>query len=105
MKLILSESRRLRFFTFTMLYLAQGFPFGLVNTALPAYLAERGESAVAIASFIAIANLPWSFKLLAGPFMDRWTFLAMGKTSTLGDLCPELHGAYGFCFCLFPVRA
>ena len=52
MNLILSESRRLRFFTFTMLYLAQGFPFGLVNTALPAYLAERGESAVAIASFI-----------------------------------------------------
>ena len=79
MPLILSESRKLRFFTFTMLSLAQGFPFGLVNTALPAYLAERGESPVAIASFIAIANLPWSFKLLAGPIMDRWTFLAMGR--------------------------
>ena len=33
MQLILTENLKLRFFTFTMLYLAQGFPFGLVNTA------------------------------------------------------------------------
>lgn len=79
MPLILTESPKLRLFAFTMLYLAQGFPFGLVNTALPAYLAENGESAAAIASFIAVANLPWSFKLLAGPIMDRWSFLAMGR--------------------------
>jgi len=102
MKLILSESRRLRFFTFTMLYLAQGFPFGLVNTALPAYLAERGESAVAIASFIAIANLPWSFKLLAGPFMDRWTFLAMGRRRPWVIFAQSCMVLTGFAFAFFP---
>ncbi len=102
MKLILSESRKLRFFTFTMLYLAQGFPFGLVNTALPAYLAERGESAAAIASFIAIANLPWSFKLLAGPFMDRWTFLAMGRRRPWVIFAQSCMVLTGLSFAFFP---
>ncbi|MDG2175294.1 MAG: MFS transporter [Gammaproteobacteria bacterium] len=102
MNLILSESRRLRFFSFTMLYLAQGFPFGLVNTALPAYLAERGESGVAIASFIAIANLPWSFKLLAGPFMDRWTYLAMGRRRPWVIFAQSCMVLTGIAFAFFP---
>lgn len=42
MTLILTESRTLRFFSFTVFYLAQGLPFGLVLYALPAFLAERG---------------------------------------------------------------
>ena len=45
MNLILSESRYLRYFSFTILYVAQGFPFGLVTVALPAFLLERGTSA------------------------------------------------------------
>ena len=102
MNLILSESRKLRFFTFTMLYLAQGFPFGLVNTALPAYLAEQGESAVAIGSFIAIANLPWSFKLLAGPFMDRWTYLEMGRRRPWVIFAQTCMVLTGLAFILFP---
>ncbi len=102
MSLILTESRKLRFFTFTCLYLAQGFPFGLVNTALPAYLAERGESAVAIASFIAIANLPWSFKLLAGPFMDRWTYLAMGRRRPWVIFAQSCMLLTGLAFAFFP---
>lgn len=102
MNLILTDSRKLRFFTFTMLYLAQGFPFGLVNTALPAYLAERGESPVAIASFIAIANLPWSFKLLAGPFMDRWTYLAMGRRRPWVIFAQSCMVLTGFGFAFFP---
>jgi len=102
MNLILTESRKLRFFTFTMLYLAQGFPFGLVNTALPAYLAEAGESPAAIASFIAIANLPWSFKLLAGPFMDRWTFLAMGRRRPWVIFAQGCLVLTGLAFLFFP---
>lgn len=78
MKLILAESRYLRFFSFTIFYIAQGFPFGLVNTALPGYLAERGEGAATL-GYLGIASLPWSFKLLAAPMMDRFTFLAMGR--------------------------
>ena len=102
MALILTDSRKLRFFTFTVLYLAQGFPFGLVNTALPAYLAQSGASPTAIASFIAIANLPWSFKLLAGPLMDRWTYLAMGRRRPwviMAQFCMVLTG---IAFAFFP---
>lgn len=102
MPLILTESRRLRFFTFTCLYLAQGFPFGLVNTALPAYLAENGASAAAIATFIAIANLPWSFKLLAGPIMDRWTFLAMGRRRPWVIFAQGCMVLTGLAFLFFP---
>ena len=39
--MILSQSRYLRYFSFTILYVAQGFPFGLVTVALPAFLLER----------------------------------------------------------------
>jgi len=79
MTLILTESRALRFFSFTVFYLAQGLPFGLVLYALPAFLAERGWEIGAITSFVAVAQLPWSFKLLAGPMMDRFSLLAMGR--------------------------
>jgi PAT family beta-lactamase induction signal transducer AmpG len=79
MRLILADSRALRFFSFTVFYVAQGLPFGLVNIALPAYLAAQGVSAGAIGSFFGIALLPWTFKLLAGPMMDRFSYLAMGR--------------------------
>jgi len=79
MTLILTESRPLRFFSFLVFYLAQGLPFGLVVIALPAFLAERDWGVAAIASFVAISQLPWSFKLLAGPLMDRYSWLSLGR--------------------------
>ena len=93
--MILTDSRALRFATFTILYVAQGLPFGLVSIALPAYLAETGASAGTIGTFIAIASLPWSFKLLAGPIMDRWTYLAMGRRRPwviIAQVCLVLTG-------------
>ena len=36
-------------------------------------------AATDIASFIAISGLPWAFKLVAGPVMDRLSFLPMGR--------------------------
>src|SRR5262245_32036118 len=77
-KLVLAESRPLRFFSFFVLYLAQGFPFGMVNTAIPGFLAERGASPADLGYF-ALASLPWSLKLLPAPLMDRFTYLAMGR--------------------------
>ena len=75
----LSESVRLRFGTFTALYVAQGLPYGLLAVALPAHMAEQGFSPAAIGSFIGLVLLPWSLKLINGPIMDRWTFLPMGR--------------------------
>src|SRR5262245_61265006 len=79
MGLYLSESRYLRYFSFTILYVAQGLCFGLVQFALPPFLLERGAAPAAVGAFVGTALLPWTFKLLAGPMMDRFTYLAMGR--------------------------
>lgn len=42
--LALSEHRTLRFVTLFLLYFAQGLPFGLIDFALPAWLAQNGAS-------------------------------------------------------------
>lgn len=76
---ILTESKYLRFFSFAVFYLSQGLPIGLISIALPAWLAEQGASAGDIATFAAISGLPWAFKLVAGPIMDRFSYLPMGR--------------------------
>lgn len=75
----LTESRWLRLTAFTAFYYAQGVPIGLLTIALPAWLAERGTTLAEIATYQAIIGLPWGFKLLGGPFMDRFRFPAMGR--------------------------
>ncbi len=77
--LYLAESRWLRLTAFTALYGAQGIPIGLLSIAVPAWLADRGMALTEIAAYTAVVSLPWAFKLIAGPFMDRFTFLPMGR--------------------------
>ena len=79
MKTTLGESRYLRFGSFALFYVAQGLPIGLISIALPAWLAGEGATAADIAIFVSIASLPWGLKLFAGPFMDRFSFLPMGR--------------------------
>ena len=74
-----ADSPKLRLFMGTLLYLAQGFPQGIFFAAIPAWLAANGQSTVVIASAVAAASLPWSFKFLAGLFMDRYTWRSMGR--------------------------
>lgn len=76
--LILSEQRWLRFGAFCAFYFAQGVPIGLLMIAIPAWLAEEGASVSDLAVFTSVVSLPWAFKLVAGPFMDRFKFLPMG---------------------------
>ena len=75
----LSEHRVLRIATLFLLYIAQGLPLGFINFALPAWLAQNGASAAAVGAVLAMANLPWTFKLAYGVVMDRYAFLAMGR--------------------------
>ncbi|NJN51533.1 MAG: AmpG family muropeptide MFS transporter [Gammaproteobacteria bacterium] len=75
----LAQSRWLRLTSFTAFYFAQGVPIGLLTIALPAWLSERGMSLGEIAGYQAVVGLPWGFKLIAGPFMDRFSFPAMGR--------------------------
>jgi PAT family beta-lactamase induction signal transducer AmpG len=76
---VLAESSRVRYATGSSMYFAQGIPFGLMNIAVPAWLASQGVGAGQIASFLAVIILPWAFKLLSGPLMDRFQFLPMGR--------------------------
>ena len=78
MLLILSERRWLRFGAFCAFYFAQGVPIGLLTVAIPAWLAQEGATLSDLAVFTSIVSLPWGFKLVAGPFMDRFKFLPMG---------------------------
>ena len=75
----LAENRWLRFGAFTGFYFAQGVPIGLLGIAIPAWLAEQGLTLAQIAVYQGIVSLPWGFKLVAGPFMDRFAFPAMGR--------------------------
>lgn len=75
----LTRSAPWRYATFAALYAAQGIPEGLTFFAIPAWLALNDVEAGPIGAYLAVIVLPWSFKLLAGPLMDRWTFLPMGR--------------------------
>jgi PAT family beta-lactamase induction signal transducer AmpG len=75
----LSDHSIARFAAIIVLYFLQGVPLGLTLVALPGWLAERGASPIAIGSFVGVAMLPWSTKLLNGLVMDRFTFKPMGR--------------------------
>jgi PAT family beta-lactamase induction signal transducer AmpG len=77
--LTLSENRPLRFAALFLFYVAQGLPFGLIDYAVPAWLVQSGASAAAIGGILAMAILPWTFKLPYAFVMDRYAFLAMGR--------------------------
>ena len=91
----LSESRPLRLFTVTAMYVAQGIQVGLLIIALPAYMAAQGVSAVAIGGFISALILPWTLKLFYAPFMERYSFLPMGRRRPWVIL-GTLGGAMGY---------
>lgn len=75
----LTEHRNLRITTLFLLYFAQGLPFGFIEFAMLAWLAQNGVSAAAIGSVLAALALPWTFKLAYGFVMDRYAFLHMGR--------------------------
>ncbi|WNH07608.1 MFS transporter [Thalassobellus suaedae] len=77
--LFLSENSFLRYLNFSILYLAQGAPEGITFYAIPAWLAMNNKTPMEIASYVAVIGIPWSFKILIAPLMDRFTFLSMGR--------------------------
>ena len=49
---------------------ASGFPFGLINEALPVYLRTGGANLVDV-GLVTAATFPWTFKFLWAPILDR----------------------------------
>lgn len=77
--LILTQSMPLRLLTLLLFYFTQGFPVGLFFYAIPTWMAANGVGTAEIASVVAVAALPWSLKIANGFFIDRYTFLPMGR--------------------------
>lgn len=75
----LSENTFLRYAHFIVLYLAQGIPEGMLFYGIPAWMAINGKTVAEIGSFVAAVGLPWSFKIVVAPMMDRFTYLPMGR--------------------------
>ena len=77
--LILADNSRVRYATGAIMYFAQGIPQGLLAIAIPVWLVSQGVGAGEIGSYLAVIVLPWAFKLVTGPIMDRYEFLSMGR--------------------------
>ncbi|HPH85550.1 MAG TPA: MFS transporter [Ferruginibacter sp.] len=75
----LSENTWLRYFNFITLYVAQGIPEGMAFFGIPAWMAMNGKTPGEIGGFVAAVGLPWSFKIIVAPLMDRFTYLPMGR--------------------------
>lgn len=75
----LSEHAFFRYFNFTILYVAQGIPEGMLYYGIPAWMAMNGKTPGEIASFVIACGLPWSFKVVVAPLIDRFTFIKMGR--------------------------
>ncbi len=77
--LFLTENTVLRYLNFSALYIAQGIPEGITFFAIPAWMAMNGKTPMEIGSFVAVIGIPWSFKIIIAPLMDRYTILSMGR--------------------------
>ncbi|HPE82359.1 MAG TPA: MFS transporter [Aequorivita sp.] len=76
---VLTDNALTRYITFSALYIAQGIPEGITFFAIPAWLAMNDKTAMEIAAYVGVIGIPWSFKIIIAPLMDRFTFLAMGR--------------------------
>jgi PAT family beta-lactamase induction signal transducer AmpG len=83
---------------------ASGFPFGLINEAVPIYLRTHGASLVDIGQ-LAKLSLPWSLKWLWAPLVDRhgsrrqWIAGSLGGLAVLAFLVGTLDvGSLGPAF-------
>lgn len=75
----LADSAFLRYFNFIALYFTEGLPQGMLYIGIPAWMATVGLGAAEVGAFAVAASLPWTFKFVVAPFMDRYTYLPMGR--------------------------
>lgn len=54
-----------------ILYFAEGFPYGILNNALPVFFRIHGMSLAKI-GLLNVIGLPWMLKFLWAPALDQW---------------------------------
>ncbi len=69
----------LRLVALSLLYLAQGIPWGFMAITLPAYLADRGLGTEVVGATMSMTTLPYTFKWVWGPIIDSFTIPALGR--------------------------
>jgi PAT family beta-lactamase induction signal transducer AmpG len=62
---------RKKLFWISVLYFAQGMPFGVVIDVLPVYFRNHGVALRDI-GLMAVLTMPWTIKPLWSPLVDRW---------------------------------
>lgn len=93
---MVAEARRAPFAWIAVLAFASGFPFGLINEALPVYLRSQGSTLVDV-GLVSAVTFPWTFKFLWAPFVDRygsrklWAATCLSGLAGLTLLLPQLR--------------
>jgi PAT family beta-lactamase induction signal transducer AmpG len=64
-------STRRKLYWVAILYFAEGFPFGIVNDALPVFFRIHGIRLADI-GLLSLVGLPWTLKFLWAPAVDLW---------------------------------
>jgi MFS transporter, PAT family, beta-lactamase induction signal transducer AmpG len=67
-----------RLFSFFLLYLTEGIPYGFATLALLTQLRRADIPAEQLGAFTGFILLPWSFKWVMGPFVDLISFGKLG---------------------------
>jgi len=75
----LVDSYRARVLTLSALYVAQGVPWGFITVTMVTFLAAEGADAGDLAYLLTLGTLPWSFKFLWGPVIDRFQKPEFGR--------------------------
>lgn len=75
----LIDSYRARVITLSALYVAQGVPWGFITVTMVTFLAAEGADAGDLAYLLTLGTLPWSFKFLWGPIIDRFQVPELGR--------------------------
>jgi len=97
---ILAAFRSWRTLSVTLLSFSSGIPLGLVWFAIPDWMRDIGVD-IRIVGLFNLAQIPWAFKILWSPFMDRYVpgfwgrrrgWMAVTQVALLG-LCILLGGA------------
>lgn len=89
----MAERLQRSFLWITVLYFAQGLPFGVFNDAVPVYLRLSGSGLVEI-GLMSLLQLPWSLKVFWSPLVDRLGSPRVWIVSALGVLA-LVHAAMG----------
>jgi len=75
----LVDSYSARVITLSALYVAQGVPWGFITVTMVTFLAAEGADAGDLAFLLTLGTLPWSFKFLWGPVIDRFQIPQLGR--------------------------